>query len=147
MLHASAQFLEAFAEKAELLGMDRKEFNEQFMRLPAEQIPTIPLAFTETAVRYYNHREEHVFDQEEKRLEETKKEKQEKVEEKEHLDETLSSVSPTTTCYCYHCLFQVRNMQQESKKRANDAKALIDRFHSALTALGVKKLSKPTVPM
>ncbi|KAH7722388.1 PHD-finger family protein [Aphelenchoides avenae] len=147
MLHASAQFLEAFAEKAELLGMDRKEFNEQFMRLPAEQIPTIPLAFTETAVRYYSHREEHVFDEEEKRLEETKKEKQEKVEEKEHLDETLSSVSPTTTCYCYHCLFQVRNMQQESKKRANDAKALIDRFHSALTALGVKKLSKPTVPI
>lgn len=51
MLHSSAQFLESFAEKAELLGMERKEFNEQFLRIPAEQIPTIPLAFTETSVR------------------------------------------------------------------------------------------------
>ncbi|KAI1723773.1 PHD-zinc-finger like domain-containing protein [Ditylenchus destructor] len=58
MLHTNAQFLNAFAEKAELLGMERKDFEEKFMTIATEQLPNLAPAFSSSFVRYFERREE-----------------------------------------------------------------------------------------
>lgn len=57
MLHTSPQFLSAFAEKAELLGMNRQQFEERFTDIPIEQLPSIPPAFTTSFVKFFHHRQ------------------------------------------------------------------------------------------
>jgi hypothetical protein len=40
MLHTSARFLNAFADKAEFMGgIDRQLFSNKFERVPTEQLP------------------------------------------------------------------------------------------------------------
>ncbi|KAI1714222.1 PHD-zinc-finger like domain-containing protein [Ditylenchus destructor] len=58
MLHTNAQFLNAFAEKAELLGMERKDFEDKFMTIATEQLPNLAPAFSSSFVRYFERREE-----------------------------------------------------------------------------------------
>lgn len=46
-LFFSAQFLNGFTEKAELVGVDRNHFADAFERVPAEQLPSnLTPAFT-----------------------------------------------------------------------------------------------------
>lgn len=51
MLHSSPEFLDLFAEKSELLGLNRQQFVDQFIHLPTEQIPFVAPAFDSTFVR------------------------------------------------------------------------------------------------
>jgi hypothetical protein len=70
LLQTSADYLDAFAEKAELLlGLSRRQFDEAFMQLPTSQMTAyLPPAFSSEFVKYFQNREHNVFADEEKRL-------------------------------------------------------------------------------
>lgn len=53
MLHTSSQFLNAFMEKAELVGIDRKHFMSEFEIIRPEHLPTdLPPVFSRQFLRY-----------------------------------------------------------------------------------------------
>lgn len=52
MIHSSSRLLSAFAEKAELVGVDAKQFEAEFLAPPGEQIFVIPPAFSAHFIRF-----------------------------------------------------------------------------------------------
>uniref|UniRef100_A0A915DLD7 PHD-type domain-containing protein n=1 Tax=Ditylenchus dipsaci TaxID=166011 RepID=A0A915DLD7_9BILA len=89
MLHTSAQFINAFAEKAELLGMDRHQFEEKFAEVPTEQLPNLPPAFSTSFVRYFEHREEVEVPEEEEHLVRAKQSKATALAEQQSLEKSM----------------------------------------------------------
>lgn len=51
LLQSSSDFLEAFAEKAELFGVSLQEFTDSFTRLPSSQITYLPPSFSTEFVK------------------------------------------------------------------------------------------------
>uniref|UniRef100_A0A1I7RNF0 PHD-type domain-containing protein n=1 Tax=Bursaphelenchus xylophilus TaxID=6326 RepID=A0A1I7RNF0_BURXY len=74
LMHTNAGILEGFAEKAELLGLSKKDFEESFTRLDPSEITQMAPAFSHDFIRYYNNREVNVFNEELERLEDNKRE-------------------------------------------------------------------------
>uniref|UniRef100_A0A914DTP1 PHD-type domain-containing protein n=1 Tax=Acrobeloides nanus TaxID=290746 RepID=A0A914DTP1_9BILA len=89
LIQTSARFLESFAEKAELAGVEKNDFEKAFAWIPTEQLPIMPPAFTDEFFRFYNHRETNVIPEEETRLSDAKKKRDVVLKEQRQLEQAI----------------------------------------------------------
>lgn len=146
LIQTSAQFLERFAEKAELAGVEKNDFEKAFAWIPTEQLPIMPPAFTDEFFRYlvffvecrkslftrfYNHRETNVIPEEETRLSDAKKKRDAVLKEQRQLEQAIKE----------------SNEKSPGKRQQADVnKVRLSKFYNVLINLGVKKVKKPKTP-
>ncbi|GMR59340.1 hypothetical protein PMAYCL1PPCAC_29535 [Pristionchus mayeri] len=126
-LHTCAQFLEAFSNKAELVGVSRSEFEKAFIKVDGRTLSFLPPAFSPEFIAYFNHREKHVMTAEKNRLERVTKERDAMREEQ------LKKEAK------YHDLERDQKKAQGAVQAAQEKMA---KLHTLLTRLGAKKLPK-----
>jgi chitinase len=93
-LHTRAKYLNGFAEKAEeLLGMSRKQFEDEFWNIPASQLTIgLPPTFSKAFVGYVEYRESTLFGEEEQKLKRHKRHRDGLLENQKGIAEELKNV-------------------------------------------------------
>lgn len=126
-LHTSSQFLEAFANKAELVGVSRDEFEKAFIKVDGRTLSFLPPAFSPEFIAYFNHREKHVMSAEKNRLERVTKER-DAMREEQQKKETK-----------YH---ELEKDHKKAQGAVHSAQEKLAKLHALLTRLGAKKIPK-----
>ncbi|GMS80279.1 hypothetical protein PENTCL1PPCAC_2454 [Pristionchus entomophagus] len=126
-LHTSSQYLEAFSNKAELVGVSRDELEKAFIKVDGRTLSFLPPAFSPEFITYFNHREKHVMSAEKNRLERVTKERDEMREEQ---------VKKETK---YH---ELENDHKKAAGGVQEAQDRLTKIHSVLVRLGAKKIPK-----
>ena len=92
-LHTSPRYMNAFAEKAELLGMTRQHFEQEFASVPPSQLPSgLPPAFSKNFVGYVEHRDSICIQEEKIQLEKSTKHKDQLLQNQKDLEKELQTV-------------------------------------------------------
>lgn len=97
LLQTSAGFLDAFAEKAELMGLTRKEFDASFLQVHPSEIPNMAPSFSGDFVNYYHHRNEVLMKEEQERLDHSHRELAMLHREETDLKKMLEEMKKKTT--------------------------------------------------
>lgn len=126
-LHTSSQFMEAFANKAELVGVNRDEFEKAFVKVDGRTLSFLPPAFSPEFIAYFNHREKHVMNGEKNRLERVTKER-DAMREDQQKKQTK-----------YH---ELESDHRKAQGAVQSAHERLGKLHSVLVKLGAKKIPK-----
>ncbi|CAD5224272.1 unnamed protein product [Bursaphelenchus okinawaensis] len=125
MFHTSAGVMEGFAEKAELLGFTKQEFEESFTRLDPSELPQLAPAFTHDFIRFYSHRENVLFNEEKERLEDSKREFTMLEREEKDLKQLLSEKKE-------------RNKSGKQKEHADKVNAMYKKFQAFFKKMPIR---------
>uniref|UniRef100_A0AC34R4Q8 PHD-type domain-containing protein n=1 Tax=Panagrolaimus sp. JU765 TaxID=591449 RepID=A0AC34R4Q8_9BILA len=129
LFQSSAEVIEAFALKAELLmGINRETYIKEFEKIPPENLNLAgELSFTEDSVRYLEYRENVQFDEYEQYAEELKESKEEIIAKEKQLTEEVNGLKENHQTFLNSTI-----------KIKNDLDYLFDQ----LNALGAKGISR-----
>lgn len=135
MLHTSSQFLNAFMEKAELVGIDRKHFMSEFEIIRPEHLPTdLPPVFSRQFLSYFDYRDNAGIEEERQKLINLKAKKAEVSKIKNHREETLKQAES-----------ELRRIQSCSKNAATFLSGFISTLQPYLSAQKFLELSNVAI--
>ncbi|KAL7074872.1 hypothetical protein ACQ4LE_005644 [Meloidogyne hapla] len=101
LLHTSAQYLNQFAEKAELLGINRQQFEQEFYKVPTSQLPMgLTPAFSVDFVNYMTYRDNVLLIEEEKIIPKLEYQKEQLLENQKQLEINILKVKESDKELC-----------------------------------------------
>uniref|UniRef100_A0A914KIJ1 PHD finger protein 14 n=1 Tax=Meloidogyne incognita TaxID=6306 RepID=A0A914KIJ1_MELIC len=101
LLHTSPQYLNEFAEKAELLGINRQQFEEEFYKVPASQLPMgLTPAFSVDFINYMTYRDNVVLSEEEKCIPKLQHQKEQLLENQTKLEINIQKAKESHNELC-----------------------------------------------
>uniref|UniRef100_A0AC35FT16 PHD finger protein 14 n=2 Tax=Panagrolaimus sp. PS1159 TaxID=55785 RepID=A0AC35FT16_9BILA len=129
MIQTCAEIVEGFATKAEMaLGIDRDRYVKEFSRIPTENINLGDgLSFTDESARYFEYRENVLFDELDEYSEELRINKEEALEKIESVKNDIVELEASTPA-----------ILERSKQTADLCAAFVD----CLGPLGAKGISR-----
>ncbi|CAK5037180.1 unnamed protein product [Meloidogyne enterolobii] len=131
LLHTSPQYLNEFAEKAELLGINRQQFEEEFYKVPASQLPMgLTPAFSVDFINYMTYRDNVVLSEEEKCIPKLQHQKEQLLENQTQLEINIQ---------------KAKERHNELSERITSKHKLFEKLKSVLNSISPSLIKEETI--